>query len=203
MSPRTIRTIEIDPRILRTSLVCAQVLALMVYLMGAGFLLRTSGGTLFLFALAAPILIVGAVVILACVAIYRYFRRNSLFAFALFEPGDILFQQGDQADFAYFIQEGEVEVLRREAQSEMVVERLCVGCHFGDTALISNAPHHTTVRATRRLRVAMLGKQKFLHMLRFVHPGQGDIMQSVNERAREQAARRAKTSAQKREDQGA
>jgi hypothetical protein len=203
VSPRTIRTIEIDPRILRTSLVCAQVLALMVYLMGAGFLLRTSGGTLFLFALAAPILIVGAVVILACVAIYRYFRRNSLFAFALFEPGDILFQQGDQADFAYFIQEGEVEVLRREAQSEMVVERLCVGCHFGDTALISNAPHHTTVRATRRLRVAMLGKQKFLHMLRFVHPGQGDIMQSVNERAREQAARRAKTSAQKREDQGA
>ncbi len=203
MSVRTIRTVEIDPRILRTSLVCAQVLALMVYLMGAGFLLRTSGGTLFLFAIAAPALILVAILILAGVAIYRYFRRNSLFAFAMFEPGDILFQQGDQADFAYFIQEGEVEVIQREAQNEVVIERLCEGCHFGETALISNAPQHTTVRATRRLRVAMLGKQKFLHMLRFVHPAQGDIMQSVNKRAKQQSAKRAKTSAQIREDQGA
>jgi hypothetical protein len=203
MSRRTIRTIEIDPRILRTSLVCAQALALLVYLMGAGFLLRTSGRTLFLFALAAPLLVLGAIVILVCVAVYRYFRRNSLFAFAMFEPGDILFQQGDQADFAYFIQEGEVEVIRREDESEMVIDRLCEGCHFGDTALISDAPHHTTVRAATRLRVAMLGKQKFLHMLRFVHPAQGDIMQSVSERAKKQAARRAKTSAQNREEQSA
>jgi cyclic nucleotide-binding protein len=200
MSRHSIRTIELDPRIIRSALIGAQVLALMVYLMGAGFLFHTSGGTLFLFALAAPLLILAAVLALAGVAIYRYLRRNSLFAFALFEPGDFLVRQGDQADFAYFIQQGEVEVVRREEESETVIARIGEGQHFGETALISNTPHHATLRAATRVRVAMLGKKKFQHMLRFVHPAQEDIMHAVNQRARKQSAKRAKA-AQIREDQ--
>ena len=201
MSRHSIRTIELDPRIIRSALIGAQVLALMVYAMGAGFLFHTNGGTLFLFALAAPLLIVAAVLALAGVAIYRYFRRHSLFAFALFEPGDFLVQQGDQADFAYFIQQGEVEVVRREKESETVIARLGEGQHFGETALIGNAPQHATVRAITRVRVAMLGKKKFHHMLRFVHPAQGDLMHAVNQRARKQSAERAEAAAQIREDQ--
>jgi len=132
-------------------------------------------------------------------------RRSSLFAFALFEPGDLIFQQGDHGDFAYFIQQGEVEVIRRELEIESVIARLGKGHHFGETALISNAPQHATVRAKTRVRVAMLGRRKFLHMLRFVHPAQGDFMSTMNQRANNHAAKRAKSAAhlgpQHREDQ--
>ncbi len=196
MSRTAIRTIELDPKIIRTALIAAQVLALLVYLMGAAFLLHTNGGTLFLFSLGAPFLILVAVVALAGVALYRYFRRQSLFAFALFEPGDILFQQGDCADFAYFIQKGEVEMIRRDGEGEIVIARLSEGQHFGESALISNTPHHATVRAATRVRVAMLGKKKFQHMLHFVHPAQGDIMHAVNQRAKKQDSKRAKMASQ-------
>jgi hypothetical protein len=200
MSIPAVRTIELDPRIIRWTLISAQVLALIVYLMAAGFLLRTSGGTLFLFTVAAPALILLATLALAGVALYRYLRRSSLFAFALFEPGDIILQQGDQGDFAYFIQQGEVEVIRRDGGVETMIALHRKGQHFGETALISNAPHHATVRARTRVRVAMLGKRKFLHMLRFVHPAQGDLMSTMNQQATKQAAKRAKAAAQSRKD---
>jgi CRP-like cAMP-binding protein len=83
----------------------------------------------------------------------------------------------------------------------MVIARLGEGQHFGETALISNAPQHATVRAVSRVRVAMLGKKKFQHMLRFVHPAQGDLMHAVNQRARKQSVEREKAAAQIREDQ--
>jgi len=198
MSLPSVRTIELDPRIIRWTLISAQVLALVVYLLAAGFILRTSGGTLFLFSVAAPAMISVATLALAGVALYRYLRRSSLFAFALFEPGDIILQQGDEGDFAYFIQQGEVEVIRRDGQLETALAMLGQGQHFGETALISNAPHQATVRARTRVRVAMLGKRKFLHMLRFVHPAQGDLMSTMNQRATEQAARRAKSAESRR-----
>jgi hypothetical protein len=203
MSLPSVRTIELDPRIIRWTLISAQVLAIIVYLLAAGFLLRTSGGTLFLFTVAAPGMILVATLALGGVALYRYLRRSSLFAFALFEPGDVILQQGDHGDFAYFIQQGEVEMIRRDSDVETIIALLRKGEHFGETALISNAPHHATVRARTRVRVAMLGKRKFLHMLRFVHPAQGDVMSTMNQRATEQAARRARSAAKLRKAQSA
>ncbi|MFY9801785.1 MAG: cyclic nucleotide-binding domain-containing protein [Candidatus Acidiferrales bacterium] len=196
MSAPSVRTIEVDPRILRWAVLGAQVLALVVYLLCLGFLLRTNGGTLFLFSTVAPVLILLATLALAAVALYRYHRRSSMFAFALFEPGDLIFQQGDHGDFAYFIQQGEVEVVRREQDVDTVIARHCKGHHFGETALISNAPHHGSARAKTRVRVAMLGRRKFLHMVRFVQPVQDDFMSTMNQRATEHAARRAKSAAQ-------
>ena len=196
MSPSAVRTIEVDPRFLRWALLGAQILALIVYLLSLAFLLRTTGGTLFLFSTVAPVLILLATVALAAVGLYRYLRRSSMFAFALFEPGDLIFQQGDHGDFAYFIQQGEVEVVRREQEVEFVIARLSEGHHFGETALISNAPHHAAARAKTRVRVAMLGKTKFLHMVRFVQPMQEDFMSTMNQRATEDAARRTKSAAQ-------
>ncbi|MFZ0739890.1 MAG: cyclic nucleotide-binding domain-containing protein [Candidatus Acidiferrales bacterium] len=196
MSGGSIRTIELDPRFIGWTLIFVQLLALITYLLGLEFLLHTSGGTLFLFSTATPDLILIATLALAGVALYRYLRRNSLFAFALFEPGDIVFVQGDQPDFAYFIQQGEVEMIRREGDVETVIARLGEGQHFGETSLMSNLPHHATIRATSRLRVAMLGKKKFLHMLRFVNPAQDDIMSAMNQRAATQASNRARSTAQ-------
>lgn len=201
MSAPKVWAVELDPRLVRWALVGAQVLALITYLLGVGFLVHTNGGTLFLFSVAAPVLTVIATLTLAGVALYRYLRRSSLFAFALFEPGDIIVQQGDEADFAYFIQQGEVEVIRREEGAETLIARLGPGQHFGELALIEDAPQQAMVRASTRVRVAMLGRRKFLHMLRFVDSTQADIMGAMNQKATVQARKRAKAAAQAREVQ--
>jgi Cyclic nucleotide-binding domain len=190
-----VRTIEIDPRVLRSMLIGAQVFALITYLLGTGFLVHTNGGTLFLFSVAAPMLTITATLALAAVAFYRYLRRNSLFVFALFEPGDIIVQLGDPGDFAYFIQQGEVEVIRRGQEAEILIARLGAGQHFGELALIDDAPQQAMVRAATRVRVAMLGRRRFLHMLRFVDPTQ-DFMSAMNRKATVQARIRAKAKAE-------
>jgi Cyclic nucleotide-binding domain len=190
-----VRTIELDPRVLRSMLIGAQIFALITYLLGIGFLVHTNGGTLFLFSVAAPMLTITATLALAAVAFYRYLRRNSLFAFALFEPGDIIVQRGDPGDFAYFIQQGEVEVIRRGQEAEILIARLGAGQHFGELALIDDAPQQAMVRAATRVRVAMLGRRRFLHMLRFVDPTQ-DFMSAMNRKATAQARIRAKAKAE-------
>ena len=190
-----VRTIEIDPRVLRSMLIGAQVFALITYLLGIGFLVHTNGGTLFLFSVAAPMLTITATLALAAVAFYRYLRRNSLFAFALFEPGDIIVQRGDPGDFAYFIQQGEVEVIRRGQEAEILIAKLGAGQHFGELALIDDAPQQAMFRAATRVRVAMLGRRRFLHMLRFVDPTQ-DFMSAMNRKATAQARIRAKARAE-------
>ena len=199
MSAPKVWTVELDPRAVRRALVGAQVLALTTYLLGLGFLVHTNGGTLFLFSVVAPILTVIATLILAGVALYRYLRRNTLFAFALFEPGDIIVEQGEEGDFAYFIQQGEVEVIQRKEDGETLIARLGPRQHFGELALIEDAPQQAMVRANTRVRVAMLGRRKFLHMLRFVDLTRADVMSAMNQKAAVQARKRAKATAQARE----
>jgi len=87
-------------------------------------------------------------------------------------------------------------MIRRDQEGETVIARLSEGQHFGESALISNTSHHATVRAATRVRVAMLGKKKFQHMLHFVYPAQGDIMHAVNQQAKKQDSKRARMSSQ-------
>lgn len=185
-----------DPAAVRIALAAAQVFALMAYLLGLGFLFRTSGGTLFLFSTVAPLLAGMAALAIAAVLIYRFVRRQSLFVFAVFEPGDVICMQGEEGDWAYFIQSGEVEVVRSEDDVEHFITRLTKGHHFGEAALVSDTPHFVTVRAVTRTRVAALGRRNFLSILRYTSLAQQDILQTMNRKAIQQAARRAKLKSQ-------
>src|SRR3989442_16043839 len=82
--------------------------------MGLQVIVSTTGGTLFLFASVAPLLVPIAIAIVAGVSIYRFRKRHSLFSIETYEPGQIIFREGESGDVAYFVQSGEVEVLEEE-----------------------------------------------------------------------------------------
>jgi len=180
--------IEADPVITRRLLVAAQLLALVAYALGLQFLLNTTGGTLFLFSVVAPALVTLALIILLGVVAWRFLRSHSLFHFEEFEPGQIIFQQGDAGDCAYFIHIGEVEVLAGTGALQTVVARLSPGQYFGEMALITSHPRNATVRAVTHTKVAVLGKQNFLTMLSVMPSTREDIMHTVNQRAMQKAA---------------
>lgn len=167
----------------RSLLVVAQLLALLSFLLALQFLMRTTGGTLFMFSTFAPILTVLAVVFVLGVAIYRILRRHSLFVIENVDAGQVVFQEGEEGDCAYFIQSGEVDVVRQENGAERVIATLSKGQYFGEMALISDAPRNATVRAVTATRLAVLGKQNFLTMLSLLPRTQEDIMKTVNARA--------------------
>jgi len=169
-------------------LVFAHLLALAAMGLILQFVLMTSGGTLFLAAAVAPALTGLGIIIMASVLIYRYRKAHSLFSFDNFEPGEIIFKEGDAPDCAYYIRKGEVEVLRHESGRDVVVATLKEGEYFGEMALLSTSRRNATVRARTKTTVGMVGKQNFLAMLSLVRSTQDDVQKTVQQRAMKQSA---------------
>lgn len=167
----------------RAPIVAAQLLALVIFILALEFLRQTTGGTLFLFSTIAPLLALLATAAVAGVAAYRFRKRHSLFAIENVEAGRVIFRQGEEGDCAYFIQSGEVDVIRQENGAPRVFATLSKGQYFGEMALISDAPRNATVRAVTSTRLAVLGKQNFLTMLKLMPHSQEDIMKTVSSRA--------------------
>jgi CRP-like cAMP-binding protein len=168
---------------MRKLLILAQILALIALIFGLQFLHNTTGGTLFLFATIAPLLIGLAVLILIVALTVSFRKSHSLFRMENYDPGQVVFREGEPGECAYFIRSGEMEVLHGEGASAQVVAKLSSGQYFGEMALIRNAPRNATVRALSRSTVAVLGKENFVTMMSLMPSTQVDVMKTVNERA--------------------
>ncbi|MCR8641692.1 ATP-binding cassette domain-containing protein [Paenibacillus sp. N1-5-1-14] len=65
-----------------------------------------------------------------------------------YEPGTVIIREGDVADSAYIITQGEVEVyLNHPGGQQILVNRLGKGQYFGEIALIQGGTRTATVRA--------------------------------------------------------
>jgi NADH dehydrogenase len=79
-----------------------------------------------------------------------------------FEPGQVVFREGDRGDWLYVVTEGEVEVLRRAADGgETPLRRMATGECFGEIALVSDAPRSATVRAVAPTNVLAVDRDAF------------------------------------------
>jgi Cyclic nucleotide-binding domain len=189
MTTDTVKPWKLNPASTRVLLVAGQLLALTTFILALVFLHRTTGGTLFLFSTIGPTLALLAALSVLGVATFRFLRRHSLFEIEDFGPGEVIFQEGEEGDCAYFIHSGEVEVVRRENGAEQVIAKLSKGQYFGEMALISDARRNATVRSTSGVRCAVLGKENFLAMLKLIPHTEEDVMKTVNERAMRKAAK--------------
>jgi len=153
-----VRVCESKPRSMRWLLVSIQVFALIAYGTGLAFLIKTTVGTLVLFSLLAPLLVVITVLTLVGIGIYEIRRQRGISGFEIYDTGQIIFRQGELGDCAYFIQSGEVEVIQDENGSENVVAKLSEGEYFGEKALIRPEPRSATTRAATQTRVAVIRK---------------------------------------------
>jgi hypothetical protein len=169
-------------------LIAAQLLALAALALGLNFLVRTSGGTLFLFASVAPLLMIVGIAILVGVGISKYNASHHLFDVETYSPGEVIIRQGEPGLCAYFIQAGEVEVVRKDQDQDKVIAKLGNDEYFGEMALLSNEPRNATVRAVKETRVAALGKDNFVKLLGVLPQTKESVLQTVQARAKQQAA---------------
>ena len=82
-----------------------------------------------------------------------------------FEDGEILCHQGDQADAAYVIMQGEVEILMDTDAGPLPVASLGQNELFGELAVLTNAPRVATLRAKSGLRALRITDEMFLKFL--------------------------------------
>ena len=101
-----------------------------------------------------------------------------------FEPGDIIFEQGDLGDSVYVIVEGECEVLcKRKGQRELLAI-LSGGECFGEMALLSDRTRNATIRARTALNVLIIPKGDF-DKLRQSVPLFGNVFSELAQRRAE------------------
>lgn len=85
-------------------------------------------------------------------------------------PGVHLFKEGAQADAAFLVEQGEVEVYRGEGRKRRVVARGGPGTVLGDLALFGEGRYLANARAGRSVRVIRFERNRLLPELA-VHPG--------------------------------
>jgi NADH dehydrogenase len=100
-----------------------------------------------------------------------------------FEPGQVVFREGDRGDWLYVVTEGEVEVLKSvRGRGEQPVRRLGVGECFGEIALVSDTTRSATVRAVAATNVLAVDREAFQAMFASLPPLRGFVEQLIASR---------------------
>jgi len=77
---------------------------------------------------------------------------------ASFQPGEVIFAQGDQGDAMYVVNSGDVDI---EIDGK-VIETLTAGAIFGEMALIDGSARSATARAKTLCEVSPIAERNFL-----------------------------------------
>ena len=73
--------------------------------------------------------------------------------------GNMLFEEGDPGDQAYLIKSGEVEIVRKIGNEELVLARLGRGEIFGEMSLIDNQPRMAGARVAEDAELAVITRE--------------------------------------------
>ena len=82
-----------------------------------------------------------------------------------FEDNDIVFHVGDDADCAFVIMEGAVDILTDTENGPIVELTLQQNQLFGELALLNGAPRNATLRAQGKIKIMRITADMFLTLL--------------------------------------
>jgi CRP-like cAMP-binding protein len=72
------------------------------------------------------------------------------------DDGEILFEEGDQADQAYLVVDGKVQVYRKSGNEEVVLATLGRGDILGEMSLIDNQPRMASARVVGNAKLTVI-----------------------------------------------
>lgn len=79
--------------------------------------------------------------------------------------GDVLFHEGEEADEAYLIMDGEIEVFRQDGNEEVVLARLGRGDIIGEMSLIDNQPRMASARVIGDTKLTVITRDDLANRL--------------------------------------
>lgn len=88
----------------------------------------------------------------------------------IFAPGQIVFKQGTQADAAYYIVEGQVEIFQEIGGRPAIMADLGPGQIFGEMALLRFDEYTMSARAATETKLYLIAPEMLQAQLRATHP---------------------------------
>jgi len=114
---------------------------------------------------------------------------------AHYEPGEMVFEEGDAGDSLFMILAGEVEVVKLFGAATQVVRTLGPGEYFGEMALLGRDPRSAGTRALSALDLLVLPASDFSALAEGLSEFRGEFEAIARTRAESEAARAASDSA--------
>ncbi len=78
-----------------------------------------------------------------------------------FQAGDTIFKEGDQANSAFIVQEGTVEIVKATGDEINVLATIPQGGIFGEMALIDDAPRMASARMSQGGTLLVVSRAMF------------------------------------------
>lgn len=82
-----------------------------------------------------------------------------------YQAGDVVFSEGDPADFVYFIESGKVSIFLHEFTNRVEIGQRSAGSFFGEMAVISQGKRTATVAAIADTTLIVLDKEQFHQLM--------------------------------------
>jgi CRP-like cAMP-binding protein len=83
-----------------------------------------------------------------------------------FEPGTVLFREGEEAREMYVIQAGSVAIMRHIGERDRTIAVLPAGEFFGEMAIVNDRPRYATAVVREKARLLVIDSKTFESMLR-------------------------------------
>lgn len=84
----------------------------------------------------------------------------------VYEPGTVLFREGEVGKRIYVINEGRIKLTKRIHETEVLIEVLGPGEFCGELALVTEAPHPCTAIVLEPARLLIVDARQFETMVR-------------------------------------
>ncbi len=81
------------------------------------------------------------------------------------DSGEMLFKQGDEAEYFYLVFEGAVQIAREVGKQKIVLDTYDTGMFFGEVPLLAGTPHLASGQAVGRSHICCLKEDEFWQML--------------------------------------
>lgn len=131
-------------------------------------------------------LLLAGIILFAIVAIFS--QRTMVLE--QYGPGEVIFREGDEGRHVYVIKSGMVEVLKGTGHADQVVACLQSGDHFGEIALIQNAPRTATIRTASAVQVYKMNPSSFVALYTHLPGFRGHFQQVMESRLKDLELRR-------------
>lgn len=103
----------------------------------------------------------------------------------IFEPGEIIFKEGDDSREMFVVLEGQVEVVKNSPRGgEVKLAALSRGEFLGEMSLLESLPRSATARAVTSVKMLAIHPGGFLLKIRRDPTFAFEIMQSLSRRIR-------------------
>ncbi|MBC2713227.1 MAG: cyclic nucleotide-binding domain-containing protein [Desulfosarcina sp.] len=104
--------------------------------------------------------------------LFEFLERDELLEvatrmdFVEIDPGEVLFNEWDKADFVCFVESGELDMTKKTGpDSSDVMATLRRGRSIGEMSIINNFPRSSTVIARSKVRLAVFPRAAFEEIL--------------------------------------